>query len=164
MGRRISLEPHLAVEELGRRYRAAQEPHERSWWQILWLLGKGHTAEEIAESTGYSRYWIGQVVRRYNMEGPEAMRNRRYTHSHRAAPLLSPELLAQLAEAVRGPTPDGEHWLGRTVAAWMSQRLGRPVSVYLGWAYLVRLDGKRRKPRPRHVQADPLAQERFKKS
>ena len=164
MGRRISLEPHLAVDELERRYRAARDPHERSWWQILWLLAKGHTAAEIAESTGYTRYWIGQMVRRYNAEGPEAMHNRRFTHSHRAAPLLSPELLAELAEAVRGPAPEGEHWLGRTVAAWMSQKLGRPVSVYLGWAYLVRLDGKRRKPRPRHMQADPAAQEAFKKS
>jgi len=164
MGRRIRLEPHLAVDELGRRYRAAQEPHERSWWQILWLLGKGQTAAEIAGSTGYTRYWIGQLVRRYNREGPEAMRNRRFTHSHRATPLLSAEQLAELAQAVRGPAPEGEHWLGRTVAAWMSERLGRPVSVYLGWAYLVRLEGKRRKPRPRHVRADPEAQERFKKS
>ena len=164
MGRRIRLEPHLAVEELERRYRAAREPHERSWWQILWPLGKGHTAVDIAESTGYSRYWIGQIVRRYNMEGPEAMRNRRYTHSHRAAPLLSPELLAELAEAVRAPAPEGEHWLGRTVAAWMSQKLGRPVSVQLGWIYLVKLNGKRRKPRPRHVQADPAAQAAFKKT
>jgi len=164
MGRHISLEPHLTVDALGRRYRAAQEPHERSWWQILWLLGKGQTAAEIDESTGYTRYWIGQVVRRYNVEGPEAMHNRRFTHSHRATPLLSAEQLAELAQAVRGPAPEGEHWIGRTVAAWMSERLGRRVSVYLGWAYLVRLEGKRRTPRPRHVQADPVAQEAFKKS
>jgi len=164
MGRRIRLEPHLAVDELERRYRAAKEPHERSWWQMLWLLAKGQTATAVAESTGYSRYWIGQLVRRYNTEGPSAMRNRRYTHSHRAAPLLSPALLAELAEAVRGPAPEGEYWLGRTVAAWMSERLGRPISVYLGWAYLVRLDGKRRKPRPRHVQADAAEQTSFKKS
>jgi Homeodomain-like domain len=167
MGRRLRLEPHLAGDELERRYRAAQEPHERSWWQILWLWGKGQTAAAVAESTGYSRYWIGQLVRRYNTEGPEAMRNRRYTHSHRPAPLLSPALLAELADAVRGPAPAGEHWLGRTVAEWMSQKLGRPISVYLGWAYLVRLDGKRRKrrkPRPRHVQADAAEQAACKKS
>ena len=150
--------------EASRRYRAAKEPHERSWWQILWLLAKGDTTAEVAASTGYSRYWIGQVVRRYNREGPVGMHNRQYTHSHRASPLLSPEQLAELAHAVRGPAPDGDVWVGRTVAAWMSQRLGRPVSVYLGWAYLVRLEGKRRKPRPRHVQADPAEQETFKKS
>jgi len=34
----MRLEPHLEVDELERRYRAAKEPHERSWWQILWLF------------------------------------------------------------------------------------------------------------------------------
>jgi len=164
MGRRLRLESHLEVDELERRYRAAKEPHERSWWQILWLLAKGQTATAVAESTGYSRYWIGQLVRRYNEQGPAAMHNRQYTHSHRAALLLSPEQLAELAAAVRGKAPYGDHWLGRTVAEWMSHKLGRPVSVYLGWAYLVRLDGKRRKPRPRHVLADPAEQAAFKKT
>jgi transposase len=164
MPRHIRLEPHLAVDELERRYRAAKEPHERSWYQILWLLAKGQTAREIAVSTGYSPYWIGQIAKRYNAEGPAGMTNRQYTHSHRAAPLLSDEQLAELAEAVRGPAPEGDHWLGRTVAAWMSAKLGRPISVYLGWAYLVRLDGKRRKPRPRHVLADRAQQEVFKKT
>jgi transposase len=164
MGRRLRLEPHLAADELERRYRAAKEPHERSWWQIVWLLAKGQTATMVAESTGYSRYWIGQIARRYNEQGPEAMHNRRYTHSHRAQPLLSPEQLAELAAAVRGSAPEGDVWVGRTVADWMSQKLGRPVSVYVGWAYLVRLDGKRRKPRPRHVHADAAEQDAFKKS
>ncbi len=164
MARRIRLEPHLAVDELERRYRAAKEPHERSWWQILWLLARGQTAREVATVTGYSTYWIGQLAKRYNAEGPGGMTNRQYTRSHRAVPLLSPEQLAELARAVRGPAPEGDEWLGRTVAAWMRQKLGRPVSVQLGWVYLVRLEGKRRKPRPRHVQADPAEQEAFKKS
>jgi Winged helix-turn helix len=164
MPRHIRLEPHLAVDKLERRYRAAKEPHERSWYQILWLLSKGQTAREIAVSTGYSPYWIGQIAKRYNAEGPAGMTTRQYTHSHRAAPLLSDEQLAELAEAVCGPAPEGDHWLGRTVAAWMSAQLGRPISVYLGWAYLVRLDGKRRKPRPRHVLADRVQQEVCKKT
>jgi len=163
MPRRIHLRTDLSSEDLERRYRAAKEPHERSWWQILWLLARGQKARDIAESTGYSAYWIGQIAKRYNAEGAQGMHNRQYTHSHRGQPLLSPELLAELAEAVRGPAPEGEEWLGRTVAAWMSQKLGRPVHVQLGWVYLVKLEGKRRKPRPRHVQADPAEQEAFKK-
>jgi len=164
MARRIHLRPDLSVDELERRYRVAKEPHERTWWQILWLLARGQLAKDIAESTGYSRYWIGQIAKRYNAEGVEGMRNRQYTHSHRAAPLLSPEHLAELAAAVRGPAPEGDDWLGRTVADWMSRKLGRPVSVQVGWVYLVRLDGKRRKPRPRHVLADAAQQEAFKKT
>lgn len=164
MPRRIQLRSDLRSDELEQRYRAAKEPHERSWWQILWLLSRGQKAAAIAESTGYSAYWIGQIAKRYNAEGAAGMRNRQYTHSHRAQPLLSAEHRAELAEAVRGPAPEGDHWVGRTVAAWMSQKLGRPISVQLGWVYLVKLEGKRRKPRPQHVQADPAAQEAFKKS
>ncbi|HEV8190844.1 MAG TPA: winged helix-turn-helix domain-containing protein [Ktedonobacterales bacterium] len=83
------------------------------------------------------------------------MRNRQYTHSHRATPLLSAEQLAELAAAVRESAPQGDDWTGRRVAEWMSRKLGRPVSAQVGWVYLVRLEGKRRKPRPRHVLADP---------
>lgn len=164
MARRIHLRPDLSVDELERCYRAAKEPHERTWWQILWLLARGQLAKDIAESTGYSRYWIGQIAKRYNAEGPEGMHNRRYTHSHRAALLLSPEQMAELAAAVRGPAPRGDDWTGRLVAEWMSRTLGRPVSAQVGWVYLVRLDGKRLKPRPRHVLADPEQQAAFKKS
>ena len=96
MARRIHLRTDLSSDELERRYRSAKEPHERSWWQILWLLSRGQKAKDIAESTGYSAYWIGQIAKRYNAEGAEGMRNRQYTHSHRGQPLLSPELLAEL--------------------------------------------------------------------
>src|SRR5215813_2871508 len=122
MARHIHLRADLSTEQLEQRYRAAKEPHERSWWQILWLLARGQLAKDIAESTGYSRYWIGQIAKRYNAEGAEGMRNRQSTHSHRAPLLLSPEQLAELAQAVRGPAPEGDEWLGRTVAAWMSAR------------------------------------------
>jgi transposase len=164
MARRIHLRPDLSVDELERCYRAAKEPHERSWWQILWLLARGQLAKDIAESTGYSRYWIGQIAKRYNAEGAEGMHNRQYTHSHRAALLLSAEQVAELAAAVRGPAPAGDDWTGRLVAEWMGHTLGRPVSAQVGWVYLVRLKGKRRKPRPRHVLADPEQQAAFKKT
>jgi hypothetical protein len=134
MSRRIRLVPHLEVDELERRYRAAKEPHERSWWQILWQLARGQMATQMAETTGYSRYWIGQIAHRYNQQGPAGMVNQSPTHSYRAPLLLSPEQLAELAAVVRSPAPEGDVWIGRTVADWLSQKLQRPVSVQLGWA------------------------------
>lgn len=132
MARRIHLRPDVSVDELERRYRAAKEPYDRGWWQILWLLACGQLAKDIAESTGYSRYWIGQIAKRFNTEGPEGMHNRQYTPSHRAAPLLAPEQFAALASAVRGPTPEGDEWTGRLVAEWISHTLGRPLSPQVG--------------------------------
>ncbi len=65
------------------------------------------------------------------------------------------ELAAALAT---GGAPEGDRWSGRTVAAWISRRLGRHVGRELGWTYLQRLGARLRVPRPRYVQADPQAQ------
>jgi len=120
-------------------HRAAKEPDERTWWQILWLRAQGRTATELSAITGYRAYWIGQIAKRYNEQGPAGMVNRRHTTSYRPPPVLSPalqeELRARLAEAVAHHQP----WTGTDVAAWMAERLGRPVSYQLGWSYLVRL-------------------------
>jgi transposase len=163
MARRIHLEPHLSEGELERRYRQAKDGTPRGWWQILWLLARGQTAKEIAESTGYSRYWIGQLAKRYNEQGPQGMSDRRRTDSRRAPLLLSAEQRDELRQALQGPAPEGQHWNGRVVAEWMAARLGRPIRYQVGWAYLIRLGGRPRAPRPRHVAADPAAQEAFKK-
>jgi winged helix-turn-helix protein len=65
-----------------------------------------------------------------------------------------------------GPAPEEDRWSGRTVAEWMSARLGRPVSRYRGWIYLNRLKPRPHHgvPRPRHALANPAEQEDFKKS
>jgi transposase len=117
----------------------------------------------VAASTGYSAYWIGQLVRRYNTEGPAGMANRRHTHAHRAPTLLSSAQLEELRVALAGPAPQGERWTSRTVAQWMAGRLGRPVPKQRGWDYLQRLGARLRQPRPRHVAASHEEQEAFKK-
>jgi hypothetical protein len=88
----VTLLPHLSTDDLEHRYRGAHEPHERSWWQILWLLSRGQSARQVAQSTGYSLYWIGQLAKRYNTEGPAGMRNRARTESYRRPPLLDAAL------------------------------------------------------------------------
>jgi transposase len=163
MGRHLELAAHLSADDVERRYRTAKQAVERTWWQIVWLVSRGQTATAIARSTGFSRGWIGQVIKRYNALGPEGLHDRRQTHSRRQAPALSAEQQAELLAMVEGPPPRGELWTGRLVAEWMSERLGRPIPRQLGWVYLVRLKGKRRTPRPRHVQADAEQQAEFKK-
>lgn len=174
--RQVRVAPYLSVDELESRYRRAQEPHERSWWQILWLLARGQTARQVAENTGYSAYWIGQLARRYNTQGPGAMRNRQRLAaggSYRRPMLLSAVQQDDLRQALTGPPPggadgeaggEGELWTARAVAEWMSVRLGRPIAVQRGWDYLQRLRHSPQVPRPAHTQADPQAQATFKKN
>src|SRR5258708_28801850 len=100
MARRIHLQPHLSVEELEHRYRAAKEPNERTWWQILWLLAQGRTATELSAVIGYRAYWIGQIAKRYNEQGPAGMQNRRHTTSYRPPTVWSPALQEELRPAL----------------------------------------------------------------
>jgi transposase len=149
----------------GKRYRAAHEPHERSWWQILWLLAKDQTATAIAESTGYTRYWIGQIARRYNAQGPEGMRNRQHTTSWRAPRMLSAEQYEELLQALADLTPEGtKHWRARDVADWIAAKLGRTIAIQRGWDYLQRLKHSQQVPQPQHAPADSEQQDIFKKS
>jgi transposase len=165
MPKYVALLPHLFSAELEKRYRATHEPHERSWWQILWLLSRGQSARQVGQSTGYSPYWIGQLAKRYNSQGPAGMRNRAHTDSYRQPPLLNAAQQEELRMALLSLPPGGQAlWTGRLVAAWMSERLGRPVAVQRSWDYLQRLGQSPQVPRQRHVHADAAAQERFKKS
>jgi transposase len=161
MARSIHLEPHLSTDELGTRYRRAQDPIERSHWHFLWLLARGFTAKAIAHITGYSAYWIGQIARRYNARGSEGIKDRRrLARPHKQ--LLTTAQHEELHAALSGPAPQHDRWNGRTVAAWMAQRLGRTIRRQLGWVYLRRLGARLWMPRPRHVRADLQAQVDFK--
>jgi transposase len=163
MPRHINLHPHLTTDELEGRYRRAKEAHERSWWQILWLLSRGQTAKQIADSTSYSPYWIGQIARRYNEHGPGGMHNRQRTASWRPARMLSMELQEELRQALAGSGPGhSKRWTARMVAAWMSRKLGRPVRVQRGWDYLQRLKHSPQLPRPYHALANLDEQTAFK--
>jgi transposase len=46
----------------------------------------------------------------------------------------------------------------------MAERLAHPVHPQRGWEYLRRLGYTPQVPRPQHAQADPAAQDAFKKT
>ena len=171
MARHIKLTTQLSVDDLEQRYRRATEGMERSHWQILWLLAQGHRAYQVAQMTGYSAYWIGQVARRFNEEGEDGLVNHR-TRAHRPARRPDPRTLLPTEEdreewraALGGPAPQEEVWNSRTVAAWLSARAGRRVSAHAALHYLRLLDFTPQAPRPRHTKAaTPEERAAWKKS
>ena len=163
MPRQIKLKDHLSVDQLEQRYRQAEAPITRSHFHILWLLAQGKTAQAVAEVTGYSPYWIGQIARRYNAGGPDALGDQRQ-HNPGGQWLLSEEQKHQLDQALQQPPEDGGLWTGPKVAAWIATRLEKPVHPQRGWDYLRLLEYTPQLPRPRHHKADAEAQETFKKN
>jgi len=162
MPKRITIKPHLSVDELERRYRQAKNSVERSHYQIIWLLAQSLPTEKVAAVTGYSRNWIYELVWGYNRLGPESLGDGRH-QNFGGKPLLNDVQQAQLWQVLQGDAPDGGLWNGRKVADWMSELLGLRVSPQRGWEYLRGMRYKLRSPRPEHEEADPIEQQEWKK-
>jgi transposase len=162
MARRLSIPPHLTLTELEQRYRRASDPVARSHWHILWLLTSGTPTAEVARVTCYSVNWVREIARRYREDGPVGIGDRRHSNPG-AAPLLDAGQQEQLRVALSGPAANGDLWTCRSVAAWMSAAVERPVSEQRGWEWMRRLGFTPQRPRPRETRADPAAQAAFKK-
>lgn len=162
MAGRTKLAPHLRPEELRQRYRTTTDTSERTHYHVLWLISQGQTQARAAEVVGISARWVQEIVRRYNAEGVEAMRDRRHSHPGRSRVLDAAGEQA-LREALGKRPADGGLWTSKKVAVWIGSHTGRaPVSSVSGWRTLRRLGHTPQRPRPRHRRADPEAQEAFK--
>ena len=162
----IFLAPHHSTEELEHRYKAAADGVERSQLQIIWLLSQGYAAKFVAEVTGYWSVWVsqilGQILGRYNDRGLAGLGDGRQDNPG-GAPLLDEAQLEDLRDVVSQPPADGGLWTGRTVAQWISGRIGRPVSPQRGVEALHRLDRTRQVPRPCNPEQNLYEPVQFKK-
>ena len=142
---------HLSIAELEARYRAAQDATEARHFQAIWLLAQGRTVLEVSEVLAFVPRWVTQLAARYNASGPAALGDRRRRNG-KAAGLLTPDLLAALAERLKRPPEDGGVWSGPKVAGWMARRLGlAKVHPQRGWEALKRIDWSPQAPR--HARA-----------
>ena len=160
MPRRTKLEPHLTPEELRERFRTIKDLSERNHFQALWLISQGKTQAETAQVVGVSERWVQELVKRYNAEGPVAMRDRRHEHPG-AARALGADGEQALAVALQGRPDDMGLWTSRKAAAWIRRHTGRAVCRLTGWRTLRRLGQTPQRPRPQHKRSDPEAQEAF---
>ena len=144
---------HLSLRQLETRYRASQDATEARHLQAIWLLAQGRTVLEVAEVLAFVPRWVEQLAARYNACGPAALGDQRRRNG-RPASLLTPALLAALAERLKTPPEDGGVWSGPKAAAWMARHLGRAaVHPQRGWDALRRLGWSLQSPRPRHPRA-----------
>jgi hypothetical protein len=73
MPKRLSLQPHLALDELQRRYRTAKDPVARSHWPLVWLLAQGLPSQQVAAVTGFTANWVRTIAQRYHLHGPTGL-------------------------------------------------------------------------------------------
>lgn len=158
--RAAALFAHLTTEELEQAYRRAERPVERSRWHILWLKSKGKSIPEIIEATSFSRTTISTLIRAYNVEGTQAVIDRR--QFNKSEPALNAEQQDKLAQAIQSPPETGGLWTSRKVQAYIQEQFGLEVTEPCAWGYFSRLGFTVQVPRPTHVQAaSPREQQVF---
>lgn len=159
------VEAYLSTAELEARFCAASTTTEARHFQTIWLLAQGRTISEVAAVVSFVPRWVEELLQRYNAEGPQALGDLR-RHNRRAPGVLTPDVLAALAERVQRPPDGGGLWTGPKVAAWIAVYLGREhVHPQRGWDALKRIRWSIQMPRPLHpAAATPEEQEVFKKN
>jgi transposase len=149
---------HLTLDELWRRAKKAKDPIEKDRFLAVYHAKRGLTAKEIARIIPNTPRWVQETVRRYNLEGPEALKDKRHQNPGQK-PKLTPEERMRVLEALQGPPPDGGLWTGPKLRDWVERELGKRLSLYPIYRLLHEMGFALRVPRPRHRKADGEAQE-----
>lgn len=151
---RLDITGHLSYEEIQKRERSCTSVVEREHWQVLRLMtrkGSALSAEEVAPIINRTPDAVRRIVRRYNKEGPDGLKDRRGGRSGRKALLTETQCKKLFSELQQKPS-DGGLWTGPKVALWVSDHAGVRVSAVTGWQYLRRLGFTLQVPRPRHSE------------
>jgi transposase len=159
----MTVADHLTLNELWRRAKKAKDPIEKDRFLAVYHAKRGLTAKEIARIIPNTPRWVQETVRRYNLEGPEALKDKRHQNPGQK-PKLTPEERMRVLEALQGPPPDGGLWTGPKLRDWVERELGKRLSLYPIYRLLHEMGFALRVPRPRHRKADGEAQEAFKKT
>ncbi len=128
------------------------------------MAQQGFTAPEVAICTGFSPRSVQKWVARYNRAGLSGLETKA---GRGRKPLLTPQEAEQLRQRLAaGPLPgDGVCTLrGKDVQRILQHEFGQLRSLNAVYGLLHRLGYSSLVPRPQHPQADPAAQEEFKKS
>ena len=160
----MHVELWCSEHELDQRIGKCKDASRRQRLRVIrWTL-EGLTADQVAARSGLCRRQVQNWLRRFNDEGLAGLEDR----SGRGRPCpLSIEQQAQFkARLAAGPTVEDEVCTlrGEDIQRILKDEFGvlrKLSSVYyllhtLGYSSLV--------PRPRHVQANAVRQERFKKT
>jgi transposase len=154
---------HIHLDTTWRRAKKAKDPIEKDRFLAVYHAKRGLTAKEIARIIPNTPRWVQETVRRYNLEGPEALKDKRHQNPGQK-PKLTPEERMRVLEALQGPPPDGGLWTGPKLRDWVERELGKRLSLYPIYRLLHEMGFALRVPRPRHRKADGEAQEAFKKT
>ena len=163
MARVTRVAPHLTLEEVKQKLHTATKPWLQQRWMVIYTaLLAPRRAEEIAAQLGVSRPFVSKISSLYKRFGPQGLetvgpggRRNEYLSKAEEASFLAPFIERAAA---------GEIVTAKVIQEAFEQRLGHEVDESTIYRLLQRHHWRKVMPRPLHPQADPEAQEAFKKT
>jgi transposase len=154
---------HLTLEEVKHKLDTATTPWLRQRWMVIYTaLLAPRPAKEIAVQIGVSRPFVSKISSLYKRFGPQGLetvgpggRRNEYLSKQEEASFLAP-FIERAAQ--------GQIVSAKLIKEAFEQRLGHEVDESTIYRLLQRHDWRKVMPRPIHPEADPKAQEAFKKT
>ncbi len=154
---------HLPAEEVKQRMKTAPSALYRQRWLIIYTAQVApRTAEEIAKECGVSKATVHALISTYNRHGTRAVETVGKGGRHNE--LLSWQQERELLTPFFARAIEGQIATAGEIQRAYEQRVGHPVHQSTVYRLLERHGWRKLLPRPRHPQADPEEQERFKKT
>lgn len=82
------------------------------------------TNAEVAALTGESEKWVEGFIDDVSRRGLAALKEDGRQANGKKASKVTPQIIAAVCEAIKKPSPDGFHWKGHHVQAYMMAELG----------------------------------------
>lgn len=160
----MHVEDRHGLDELRRETRAQKDARMRIRLQAIILARQGRTAEEIASALNASRRPVQEWVRRYNQSGVEGLRRRPGQGRREKLSVEERDRLCARIEAAPRKEDEVCTLRGKDIRRILHKEFGKLYHLNGVYALLHRLGYSCLMPRPKHRQADPEAQEAFKKT
>ena len=163
MARVTRVAPHLTLDDVKQKLDTATKPWLRQRWLVIYTaLLDPRPAAEIASQIGVSRPFVSKISSLYKRFGPPGLetvgpggRRNEYLSQDQEATFLAP-FIEQAAQ--------GEIVTAKLIHQAFEQHLGHDVDESTIYRLLQRHRWRKVMPRPIHPEADPKAQEDFKKT
>lgn len=163
MKRPAQIKPWLAPEELAVWVREAPSRDAYRRRLAIWLTYIGpFPAQQVATMLQVSKQAVWLWVGQYNREGPEGLE--RKGQGGRRWAYLSWVEEETFLESFLQRAAKGEIITAKQVLPELQKVTGKEISLAYVYRLLHRHGWRKLGPRPRHVKADPQAQEEFKKT
>ena len=160
----LAIRGDVPAAELRRLARREKDRAAAARMQAIAGALEGMTRAEAARLAGMERQALRDAVVRYNEEGIAGLHDR--PKPGRPQRLSEAEQAALAARVFAEPDPERDGtaaWTRADLGAWLEGRFGKAFHPSSLSRVLRRLDLSRQKVRPVHPEADPKAQERFRK-